>query len=68
MLGSPPPRDLLGRASRPCSNDGRTMPSLYWALGAYAGENLDYPLSVRFHTQTIERLMELGIGRQAAKR
>jgi hypothetical protein len=44
------------------------MPPLYWALGAYAGENLDYPLSVRFHTQTIERLMELDIGRQAAKR
>lgn|GEM_PF-6338699 len=67
VLGNPLSRAFLRSVLRSCSTGERTMPSLYWALGAYAGENLDYPLSVRFHTQTIERRMKLGIGLTGGK-
>jgi hypothetical protein len=40
--------------------EGRTHPALYWALGAYAGEDLDYPLVLQLQNQVVKILMKLG--------
>ncbi len=41
--------------------NNRSYPALYWALGAYAGERLDYPLALWPTTQIVGMLMKLGI-------
>jgi radical SAM protein with 4Fe4S-binding SPASM domain len=60
-LGNPISRAILRRSLTPHKINGRNYPALYWALGAYAGERLDYPPSLWLLTQIVSTLMKLGI-------
>ena len=60
-LGNPISRAILRGSLTPYEINGRNYPALYWALGAYAGEKLDYPLSLWLPIQIVSTLMKLGI-------
>lgn len=60
-LGNPISRAILKGSLTPCKINGRNYPALYWALGAYAGEKLDYPPSLWLPTQIVSALLKLGI-------
>jgi len=60
-LGNPISRAILRGSLTPYEINGRSYPALYWALGAYAGEKLDYPSSLWLPTQIVKTLMKLGI-------
>ncbi len=60
-LGNPVSRAILRGSLAPYVINGRKYPALYWALGAYAGEKLNYPSSLWLPTQIVSMLMKLGI-------
>jgi len=60
-LGNPVSRALLKSSLRPYEIDNKRFPALYWALGAYAGEEFDGSLPFLIQSQAVKLLMKLGI-------
>jgi radical SAM protein with 4Fe4S-binding SPASM domain len=61
VLGNPISRSLLRGSLKQYEINNKTFPALYWALGAYAGEDLDYPLSLSLRNQAVKMLMKMGV-------
>ncbi len=60
-LGNPVSRAILSTALKRYEINNKSFPALYWALGAYAGEDLDMPPELWFQSQAVKMLMKLGV-------
>ncbi|RLE58970.1 MAG: radical SAM/SPASM domain-containing protein [Thermoprotei archaeon] len=61
ILANPFSRFILKRLLRKYKINGKEFPALYWALSLYAGETLNCPITLRFLSSLLGKLLDLGI-------
>ena len=61
ILDNPISHAFLKSLLRKYNINGRELPALYWALSIYAGETISCPITLRFLSSLLGKLLNLGI-------